>query len=98
MKTKIGTTCPGLINENYKYHLSGDCVKFCICSLTNKACLGRQISDPDDQSSQFFSRTKCSISKKGLESCPIYGASRETFIQVIKEKLQKELEDKIKNI
>lgn len=94
----IGTTCAALINENYDYHLSGDCDPFCICILNGRACHGRVIEDPDDQSTRFFSRGKCLISQSGLKSCPIYGASKETFVQIIKDKAQKELEEKLKSV
>lgn len=95
---QIGTTCPALTNENYEYHLSGDCKPFCICSLNDQPCKGRIIADPDDQSSQFFSRGKCMISQSGLKSCPVYGASKETFAQIIKDKMQKELDKKLKAV
>lgn len=95
---KIGTTCPGLIEENYDYHLSGNCQKFCLCMLNNQPCKGRRIEDPENRSSHFFSRGKCMISQSGLKSCPVYGASKETFVTIIKEKMQKELDEKIKSI
>jgi hypothetical protein len=93
---QIGTTCPAMTNENYDYHLSGDCRQFCICSLTNKPCLGIYIADPEDRSTQFFSRGKCLVSQKALKTCPVYGASKETFAQIIKDKSQKELDEKLK--
>lgn len=92
---QIGTTCPAMTNENYGYHLSGDCKQFCICSLTNKQCTGIRVADPDDASSQFFSRGKCMVSQKGLKSCPVYGVSKETFAQIIKDKAEKELQEKL---
>ena len=94
---KIGTTCPALTKENYEYHLSGDARDYCRCILNDRACTGRVISDPDDASSRFFSRGKCSIEQKGLEKCPLYGSSKETFRQIIKDKAEKELEDKLKH-
>lgn len=94
----IGTTCPALTNENYSYHLSGDCEVFCICSLNDQPCKGRRIEDPGNQSSRFFSRGKCMISQEGLKSCPVYGSSKETFKQIIKDKMQKELAEKLKNV
>lgn len=95
---QIGATCPALTNENYEYHLSGDCKPFCICSLNDKPCIGRRIDDPEDRSSQFFSRGKCMISKSGLKSCPVYGASKEVFTQIIKDKMNKQLEEKLNNL
>jgi hypothetical protein len=94
----VGTTCPALINENYEYHLSGDCRSFCICSLNNQACKGRVVRDPDELTGRFFQRGRCMISQKGLESCPVYGASKEVFVQILKDKMQNELDLKIKNI
>ena len=64
---EIGTTCPALYKEDYGYHLSGDCTKFCLCILNDMKCIGRVISDPDDQSSQFFSRGKCSIDMEQIK-------------------------------
>lgn len=95
---KIGTTCPALVNENYQYHLSDDCEPFCVCSLNNQPCKGRRIVDPEDHSSQFFSRAKCMISQRGLESCPVFGVSKETFGHIIKDKMRQELDAKIKNL
>jgi hypothetical protein len=91
----IGTTCPALYNENYEYHLSGDCTKFCKCILNDEKCIGRVISDPDDQSSQFFSRGKCSIDMDKIKKCPIYGMSTDTFKTILKERHQKELDEKM---
>lgn len=95
---EIGTTCPALSNENYEYHLAGDCKVYCICTLNDQPCKGRVISDPEDRSSQFFGRGKCMISKSGLKSCPAYGLSKETFTLIVKDKMQKELEQKLKLI
>lgn len=95
---QIGTTCPALTNENYEYHLSGDCKNFCICSLNNKPCKGRRIGDPDGASSDFFSRGKCMVSINGLKSCPVHGISKETFVLILKDKMQKELDDKLRNL
>jgi hypothetical protein len=38
------------------------------------------------------------ISQSGLKSCPVYGASKETFAQIIKDKMQKELDEKLKGV
>jgi len=94
----IGTTCPALTKENYKYHLSGDCDEFCRCSITEKPCLGREISDPDDQTSRFFSRGKCSINLNKIKKCPLYGVSKETFQAVLKDRAQREFEEKVNQI
>jgi len=56
------------------------------------------VVDLDDQSSQFFSRGKCQVVEKDLKKCPVYGASKETIALIIKEKAQKELEEKLKGI
>lgn len=93
----IGATCPALYKENYEYHLSGDSTKFCLCILNDRKCVGREIIDPDDQSSQFFSRGKCSIDMEEIKKCPMYGMSKETFQTILKEKAQKELDEKLKH-
>jgi len=95
---QIGTTCPVLTNENYEYHLSGDCNPYCICSLNNLPCRGRVIEDPEVQTSRFISRAKCMISESVIKRCPVYGLSKETFALIIKEKMQKELDEKLRNI
>jgi hypothetical protein len=95
---KIGSTCPALSNENYKYHLSGDAADYCICVLTGNGCFGRVISDPDDQSSEFFSRGKCNIDLEKIKKCPLYGVSNETFKMVLKDRATKEFNDKINKI
>lgn len=93
--TKKGTTCPALDNENYKYHLSEDCDQFCKCMINNRPCVGRNISDPDNQSSDFFSRAKCQISISAIGKCPLYGLSSRLFVEIIREKTQLELEKKL---
>lgn len=95
---KVGTTCPALTKENYKYHLSGDAEEFCICMLNDQACKGRVIHDPDDASNRFFSRGKCGISQKGLESCPAYGMSKESFAAIIRDKAEARLAEKLANL
>ena len=95
---KIGETCPALTKENYKYHLSGDSAKFCRCMVNDEPCKGRIIDDPDDQSSQFFSRGKCMIDMEKIKKCPLYGSSKETFAAIIKDKAKKELDEKLKQL
>jgi len=95
---EIGTTCPALTNENYEYRLSGDCDEFCRCSINDEPCVGRVIDDPDDQSSRFFSRGRCGIDMKKIKRCPIYGVSKETFEAIIKDRMQKELNEKLNTV
>jgi hypothetical protein len=94
----IGTTCPALYKEDYEYHLSGDCAVFCLCILNDEKCKGRVIDDPDDQSSQFFSRGRCDIDLDKIKKCPLYGMSKDTFQTILKEKTQKELDDKLNHL
>jgi hypothetical protein len=94
----IGQTCPALTNEDYNYHLSGDAASFCLCLLNNEGCRGRIITNPDDQSSSFFSRGKCSIDFDRIKSCPLYGMGKETFKTVLKEKTEKELNEKLNKL
>lgn len=94
----IGTTCPALTNENYGYHLSGDCKEFCICSITGNKCFGRTIEDPKDASSQFFSRAMCNIDENEIKKCPLYAVTKETFALIIKDRMMKELDEKLKHI
>lgn len=96
-KIEIGTTCPALTKENYSYMLSGDCSEYCICSLTDKPCIGRTITDPNDQSSQFFSRAKCGIDKEELKYCPVYGVSKETFAAIVTDRSLHTFKEKLKN-
>ncbi len=95
---EIGTTCPALSKENYEYHLSGDAAEFCICAITGNGCFGRIISDPLDYSSQFFSRGMCNIDFDEIKTCPLYGVSKETFATIVKDRMQKELDEKLVNI
>lgn len=93
-----GITCPALYKENYEYHLSGHSAEFCLCILNDEPCKGRVISDPDDQSSQFFSRGKCTIDMEEIKKCPMYGMSKETFQTILKEKAEKELNEKLNHL
>ena len=90
--------CNGLTNENYDYHLSGDCLDFCKCVVTNKRCIGMEVKDPDDQSSQFFSRGKNIPVDNLLKKCPMFGLSVEAFQMIVKEKSELELKEKLKTI
>jgi hypothetical protein len=38
------------------------------------------------------------VSINGLKSCPVYGISKETFVSILKDKMQKELDDKLRNL
>ena len=95
---EVGKTCPAMTNEYYDYKLSGDAATHCQCKLNDRLCVGISVVDLDDQSSQFFSRGKCQVVEKDLKKCPVYGASKETIALIIKEKAQKELEEKLKGI
>jgi len=95
---EIGTTCPALTKENYEYHLSGDATEFCICAITGNGCFGRIITDPLDYSSNFFSRGMCNIDLDRIKKCPLYGVSKETFQAVLKDRAQREFNDKVNQI
>lgn len=94
----LGLICPAMINEKYEYELSGDAGRNCTCAITDKRCTGVVVADPDDQSSQFFSRGKCMIDDDKLKDCPVYGSSKETFRNLIKDRADKELNEKLKNL
>lgn len=86
-KKKIpNTPCPAMENVDFDYHLSGDCLKFCICALTKKKCIGIDRHDPDNASSQFFSRAKNAVVESKIETCPCYGMSNEMFVALMKDK------------
>ena len=96
---EIGKTCPALTKENYEYHLSGDAYsEYNKCMLNGKTCIGVVVDDPDDQSSQFFSRGRAFIDTKKIKNCPIYGASKEIIKKIVEERAQSELNDKLKNL
>ena len=90
--------CAALIKEDYEYHLYGDCLDFCMCAITKKPCLGRVISDPNNQTSQFVSRAKCSIGDKEIENCPLFGASNSIIVKLIEERLEKEKNELLREI
>ena len=94
----MSKVCNGLINEDYKYHLSGDCLEFCLCVVTKKRCMGVVVVDSDDQSSQFFSRGKNVVVEKLLNKCPLYGGSSEVFQTLIKDRMEKELNETLKKL
>ncbi|MFA5404979.1 MAG: hypothetical protein WC358_08600 [Ignavibacteria bacterium] len=92
---EVGKTCQGLINEDYDTRLSGDCKSYCICGVTDRACLGRHIEDSEDQSSQFFSRARCHMSKSKLDTCPLYGMPTDMFVSAIQIKARIRMEKQI---
>jgi hypothetical protein len=94
----VGETCPALTKEDYDYHLSGDAAEFCVCLMNDQPCVGFVIADPDDRSSQFFSRGKNMLDPDRIKKCPMYGMSKESFKQLYKEKKEKEMEEGLKNI
>jgi hypothetical protein len=90
--------CPALTNENYDYMLSGDCLSYCTCMLNDRRCIGFDVVDPEDRSSQFFSKGKNILNPTWIVKCPVYGASAETIAAIIKDKSEKILQEKIKNL
>ena len=75
------------------------CQVFCKCSITNNACVGREIGDPDDESSRFFSRGKITMNvETARNKCPVYGVSKETFASILKDRLERELKVKLENL
>lgn len=90
--------CEALINRNSEYHLSGDLGEFFRCAITGKECIGKEINDEDDQSSQFFSRAHAVINMKKIKRCPSFGIDKEmvkTLIMKRKETETSELLDQI---
>ena len=94
----VGTTCPALTDENYEYHLSGDSAKFCRCSINDEPCVGMVVRDDEDRSSRFFSRGRCWIDMEEIKTCPIYGVSKETFEAIIRDRAQRELDEKLNTV
>lgn len=94
----VGITCPALYKEDYDYHLSGDCDDYCRCIINDEPCKGREIEDPEDRSSQFFSRGRCIINMEEIKKCPMYGMSKETFQTILKERTEKELNEKLNHL
>jgi len=95
---KVGETCPAMINEDYEYHLSGDCLSYCTCLLNDEQCVGIVRVDDDDRSSEFFSRARNRFDEEAINRCPMYGVSAETIKQFIIEKANTEMEKKIGKI
>ena len=98
MSKKEKFSCPGLINENYEYHLSGDCSPFCKCAITGRDCTGKTVQDTEDRSSQFFSRGKVVMEVAEGEKCPLYGASKEIISSVLKDRAERDLKEKLRNL
>ena len=84
--------CNALVNEDYEYHLEGDAQEFCKCVITDKGCVARRISDPENQSSRFFAKGKCSIEPSLYPECPAYGATKD----MIKKLMTIRLDEKLK--
>lgn len=76
--------CEALIKKDRQTRLSGDCEDYFLCSVTGKGCIGREIYDENDESSQFFSRAKPSFNPKLALDCPAYGLDKEGFKTLIK--------------
>lgn len=94
----IGQTCPALTKENYECALSGDLGNRYICALTDKPCIAKVYADPDNQSSEFFSRAKVMLDPKRFDDCPCYGISKDTFKTILKERSDKKLQEKLNNL
>jgi len=90
--------CEALINRNSEYRLSGDCAEFFLCAITGAPCIGRQITDDDDQSSRFFSRGHATIDKEALKNCASYGITKEELPEVIRKRREKETQDLINKL
>ena len=78
--------CEALLNRNSEYHLSGDLGEFFKCAITGKNCIGKVISDDDDQSSDFFSRAHAKIDMDEIKNCPLFGLGKEEVIEFVKKK------------
>ena len=90
--------CPALTNENYDYMLSGDCLSYCTCMLNDRRCIGFDVVDPEDRSSQFFSRGKNILNSNKIVKCPTYGVSPETIASILKDKSERILQEKLNNL
>lgn len=90
--------CNALIKEIFKYQFSEDCNNSCLCSLTNLRCIAIEIADPENRSSQFFSRAKNIFNKNKAQYCPLYGQSEEKIKELMIEKIKKENDEKLSNI
>lgn len=97
--SEMGTICPALKNEDYEYGLSGDVGdEKCLCVITDNPCFGRVLIDSDDQSSQFFSRARCTFDMDKIKRCPAYGLSKETLQIILKKRVEKESNEKLNQI
>jgi hypothetical protein len=96
-KKNTEKACPALKDENYEYHLSGNAYNdYCKCALTGNRCIGFVVEDPDDRSSQFFSRGKNVLDENKIKKCPVYGCSVETFKAIMKDRAEREFNEKMK--
>ena len=86
--------CEALLNRHSEYHLSGDLEEYFVCAITGKGCIGKVISDDDDQSSQFFSRAHAFIDMKKIKKCPSFGIDKE----MVKTLILKRKENETNNI
>ena len=85
--------CTALTNENYEYRLSGDNNDYCICTLNDRKCIGIDVEDPNNQSSQFFSKGKNVINEKNMQNCPAYGCTKEVITLILEGKTKNKLEN-----
>ena len=90
--------CNALTKKNRKTHLSGDCEDYYICGITGKGCIGREIRDDDDESSQFFSRAKASFNPEEALNCPVYGLDTDGIKTVLKLRKEAELKSVLNEI
>jgi hypothetical protein len=90
--------CEALINRNSEYRLSGDLGEFFRCAITGKDCIGKEITDDDDQSSQFFSRAHAVINMKKIKRCPSFGMDKEMVKALIMKRKENETNELLDQI
>jgi hypothetical protein len=90
--------CEALINRNSEYSLSGELGDYFRCAITGKDCIGKEINDEDDQSSQFFSRAHAVINLKKIKRCPSFGIDKETVKLLIKKRKENETNELLEQV
>lgn len=88
--------CPALMYPDFEEHLFLDCEKFCICSITDHDCIGKDIES--DYESGPIQRGNCFIDMDLITRCPAFGADPDLLAKLIQIRADADVTKKLKDV